>query len=237
VIPPFPTPWIWPYSPGVAWEIEPSGIYANSTLRFCKILEQYPATYWTLEYGMVPWAGATTGPILFDSAPLNGGNIHLIDVVPAVTAQWAPGRYSWQVFAQVTSDGATALGIDPTTRNYLSKGLISVFPDLTTAGAVDTRGRWQKILDEIDQMIESIAGDTQEEISIGRGTIAGQSLKGWDREKLLAFRDYAMHMAGNEQRIKNGQAGAPNPRYKYAVMTGGGQGYAWNGFPDVIPFS
>lgn len=228
----FPWPWLYPYSPGVQFEIEPNGIYANSTLRFCKLFPQYPATLWTLQYGLVPYAGTLQGRISFSSTPLNGGDIFLVQVDAPTTAAWAPGRYTWQCFAQSVEGNPCFPD-----RFFVSTGTIIVFPDLTSVANADTRGKWQKILDEIDAMILSIAGDTQEEIAIGRGTIAGQTLKGWDRENLIAFRDYAMHQAGNEQRIRDIRGGAPNPRYKYAVMKGGGGGFAYNGFPDILPNS
>ncbi len=228
----FPWPWLYPYSPGAQFEIEPPGIYANSTLRFCKLFPQFPASQWTLKYGLVPYAGTLQGRISFDSTQLNGSDWFLIDVAPAVTKPWKPGRYTWQCFAQASGTNA-----DLTQRFFVSTGTIIIFPDLTDVQNSDTRGKWQKILDEIDAMIESIAGDTQEEIAIGRGTIAGQTLKGWDRERLISFRDYALHMAGNEQRIRDIRGGAPNPRYKYAVMGGSGNGRAFNGFPDYPPIS
>lgn len=234
---PFPWPWPYDYSPGAAWEIEPQGIYNNATLIFCKNLQSFPATYWTLQYGLVPWSGRLSGPILFSATSLNGGNVQLVNVPPSVTKQWMAGKYTWQCFAQITQAGSTALGLDISTRTFVASGTIIVFQDLTNSGAVDTRGKWQKIVDEIEAMILVVAGDTQEEIAIGRGTIAGQTLKGWDRDKLIAFHDYALHMAGNEARIKAVRGGAPNPRFKWAVMTGSGNGVAWNGYPDFAPFA
>lgn len=233
----FPWPWPYPYSPGARFEIEPQGIYANASMRFVKLLANFPAGFWTLQYGMVPYAGAISGPITFQSTQLNGSDWHLIDVEPPVTKNWIAGKYSWQCFAQVNSAGAAALGIPLTSRVFISRGTIFVEPDLTNTGAVDTRGKWQKILDEIDAMILATAGDTQQEISMGRGTIAGQTIKGWTRQDLLNFRDYAAHEAGNETRIAAVKGGAPNPRFKYAVMGGQWQGMATNGFPETIPFS
>lgn len=236
-MPAFPTPWNYGWSPGAIFEIEPPGIYANATLKFIKILPCYPAGDWVLQYGFVPFAGQISGPITFQSAPFNSTDIHLIDVVPAITKLWAPQRYKWQVFAQVTSQGAANLGIDSSTRNYLSTGMIDVFADLTITSSLDTRGFWQKIVDKIDQMILDTAEDAYEEIAIGRGTVAGQNIKGWQRKDLLEYRDYAMHMAQNESRIQNRRGGAPNPRIKYAVMGETGSGIATNGFPDILPFS
>lgn len=219
----FPWPWLYPYSPGAQFEIEPQGIYANATLRFAKFFTQYPASTYTLQYGLAPYAGTLSGPITFSSVPLNGSDWHLISVLPATTKTWTPGRYTWQCFAQLNSDA--------TNRDYISTGTIIVNPDLTLPGAVDTRGKWQKILDEIDDMIIATAGDTAEEVQIGRGTIAGQSIRGWSRLDLINFRDYAAHMAGNEARVKAARGGAPNPRYKYAVMGNQGPSVALN-FPS-----
>lgn len=232
----FPWPWLYPYSPGVMFEIEPAGIYQNATLRFCKNLWNYPASYWTLQYGLVLKAGQMSGPILFSSVPLNGGDVQLIQVEPAITKTWVPGTYQWQCFAQVTSAGATALGIDPSTRNYISTGTIVVFADLTSVGALDTRGKWQQIVAEIEAMILATAGYTSQKIAIGRGTIAGQSIEGWTRHDLIAFHNYALEMANNEQRIKDRRGGAPNPRVKYGVMGGAQQGLATNGFPSFPAF-
>lgn len=233
----FPWPWAYNYSPGLQWEIEPAGIYQNSTLRFCKQFPCYPAPDWVLQYGLTPYAGTLQGPITFQSTQLNQSDFQLIQVEPAITSQWKPGRYSWQCFAKITSQGATDLGIDPSTRYFVSTGTIVVSQDLTLPGSCDTRTKWQKIRDEIEDMIIATAGDTAWEIAIGRGTIAGQSIKGWERKDLIAFHDYAQHMAGNDDRIQNRRGGAPNPRTKYAVMGGSGNGYAFNGFPSYPPFS
>lgn len=227
----FPWPWAFEYSPGIRWEIEPPGIFANSTLRFCKNFEFYSAQQWTLQYGLMPYAGQVSGPITFQSVPLNGGNLFLIDVPPAITATWKPGRYTWQCFRQ-----ASGTNVDLTQRFFVSTGTIIVQADLTAPGAVDTRGRWQKIVDAFDAMMLETAPDTAYEVAIGRGTIAGQSIKGWTKQELIAFHDYALHMAGNESRIKARRGGAPNPRYKYAFMTGAGNGgRGINGFPDLYP--
>jgi hypothetical protein len=228
---PFPNPWPYDYSPGAAFEIEPEGLYANSTLRFIKILPCYPASQWTLQYGLVPYAGKMSGPITFQSAPFNNTDIHLVDLDASVTGQWAEGRYTWQCFAQASGSNS-----DLTDRFFVSTGTIVVFADLTAASSLDTRGKWQKILDEIDAMILATAGDGYQEIAIGRGTIAGQSIKGWTRQDLIHFRDYAESKAGNEQRIRDGRGGSPNPRFKYAVMGGVGNGVARNGFPAFPPF-
>jgi hypothetical protein len=227
----FPWPWPYDYSPGAQWEIEPQGIYANSTLRFIKILQCFPASLWTLQYGLVPYAGKISGPITFSSAPFNSTDIHLVDLDAAVTGAWAPGRYTWQCFAQ-----ASGANTDLTDRFFVSTGTIAVFADLTAAGSLDTRGKWQVILDEVDQLILDTAGDVYQEIAIGRGTIAGQNIKAWTRKDLLEFRDYALHMAGNEQRIRDRRGGAPNPRLKYATMGAGGNGIGYNGFPSFPPF-
>jgi hypothetical protein len=227
----FPWPWLYPFSPGPQYEIEPAGIYANSSLRFCKNWEVYPAQDWTLQYGLAPYAGTMSGPITFSSVPLNGGPIQLISVPPAITGQWKPGRYTWQCFALYIGTDTNLIGH----RNYVSSGTIVVFADLTQPGSTDTRGPWQKIYDEILEMLLATSGDTQMEVSIGRGTIAGQTLKGWTKQELIAYADYALHMAGNDQRGRDRRGGAPNPRYKYAVMQGGGFGAGVNGFPLFPP--
>jgi hypothetical protein len=43
-------------------------------------------------------------------------------------------------------------------------------------------------------------------------------------------------MAGNEQRIKDRRGGAPNPRVKYGIFSGQGNGRGYNGFPLAPPF-
>ena len=229
----WPFDWGYPYSPGLRWEIEPEGIYQNATLRFLKLFPNYAPQQWTLQYGLVPIRGQLSGPITFSSVPWpNNGDYFLIQVPASITKAWAPTNYQWQCFAQ-----ASGTNPYPLARHFVSTGVIQVFEDLTSAGASDSRTRWERILDEVDAMIFATAGNPMEEVAIGRGTIAGQTLKGWDMEKLVAFRDYALHMAGNERRVKDRRGGAPNPRYKYAVMTAGGNGYAYNGYPDFIPFA
>lgn len=231
----FLLPWIFPYPPAARWLIEPSGLYAGATLKFCKQFPYLSAQNWTLNYGLVLKSGQVAGPVLFSSAPLSeGSSIFLVNVLPAITAPWTPGLYEWQSFAKVTTLGAETLGIDPTTNQFVSTGQITVFPNLTTVGSYDSRGPFQRILDEIDALILSTAGDPMMEISIGRGTIAGMSTKGWTKKDLIEYRDYYANLAANETRIRNRRGGAPNPRVKYANM--GGYGVA-NGFPDQVPFA
>lgn len=229
----FPWPWAYPYSPGAPYEIEPPGIYAGASLRFCKNWECYAAPDWKLQYGLAPYAGTMSGPILFESVPLNGGPLQLVNITPDLTKAWKPGRYTWQCFAVYIGTDTNLTG----TRNYVSTGTIVIFADLTQPGSTDTRGPWQKIYDEIQSMLLDTSGDAAMEIAIGRGTIAGQSIKGWTKMELIAYADYALHQAGNEQRVRDRRGGAPNPRYKYAVMNGGGFGAGVNGFPLFPPVS
>lgn len=238
-MPLIPTPGFSLGDEGLLYEIAPAGIYQGATLYFRKNLPLFPAQFWTLEYGLVPTSGKLSGPLTFQSVPLgDGGDIQVVDVPSTITKTWAPGNYTFQVYAQITAAGVTALGLPITTRKYLSTGSIRVFADLTSAGAVDTRGFYTRIVDELDAMILATAGDTQQKISIGRGTIAGQSIEGWNREQIIALRDYYFELAQNEIRVRNRRGGAPNPRIKYAFMGGGGGSYLGaNGFPDQFPIA
>ena len=172
----FPWPWPYLYSPGIQWEIEPEGLFCNSTLRFCKNFPAWSAQLWQLQYGLMPYAGQTSGPITFQSTALNGGPLFLVTVPPAITSAWKPGRYTWQCFREASGAARTR-----SSAVFVSTRTIIVQQDLTAPGAVDTRGRWQQIIDAFDAMLLETTPDTAYEIALGRGTIAGQNIKGWTK--------------------------------------------------------
>ena len=126
---------------------EPPFARAGDTWEWQKTLPDFPADTHTLTYTLFNAAGVETITATADGA------VHVVDVAPATTAAYDPGRYDW--IAQA-SDGAD--------KYTVGKGAITVQPDLSAATTYDGRTHARKMLDAINAVLE------------GRGTNADLDL-------------------------------------------------------------
>lgn len=120
--------------------IEPAVVRAGDTIRWQRLLPDYPASSgWALKYRLINAAGK------IDITASPDGDAHLVSVSSADSAAWAPGEYVWQAYVEKTGE-----------RHTIGEGRITVKPDLAamTAG-YDARGAAQKALDDLKAALRS----------------------------------------------------------------------------------
>lgn len=106
---------------------------AGDTLSWRKLLPDYPASVWTLIYTLINATGKITVTATAD------GDEHVVSVLAATTAGWAPGEYT---LVEAVSDG--------TNRHTLSSATITIRPDLAAqASGYDARSTARKALDDL----------------------------------------------------------------------------------------
>ncbi|WP_273929673.1 hypothetical protein [Curvibacter microcysteis] len=124
----------------------PTTTRAGDTLNFSVISADYPPSAgWALGVSLKNVGNAYT------ASGTASGDGYSINIGPAVTAPWVPGRYmlSWWV-----SRGA-GLTLE---RHTLGVQAIVVLPDATTASPSDGRSFARRALDAIEAVIEQRAG-------------------------------------------------------------------------------
>jgi hypothetical protein len=160
--------------------IEPTQARAGDTWRWQIALPDYPAPTWSLLYTLFSAAGVVS----FTSTA--AGTEHLIHLLPAVTAEYPPGRYDW---VSHVSDG--------TDRYPIGANALQILPDLATATSYDGRSHARKVLDAIDALIENRA--TSGDVDLVSAA-SGDSQMARSLPDLLRLRDrYAAMVAQEEQ--------------------------------------
>jgi hypothetical protein len=104
---------------------EPSTIVAGDSVAWTKTITSYAGT---LNYSLQIF-GSSDPPILFAATPPGGPNFS-ISLAPGVTANWAPGRYTWTSYID-----------DGTNRHAIDTGEMVVLanPAIAVAGTHATR--------------------------------------------------------------------------------------------------
>lgn len=168
-------------------------LIAGDTLQFEKSVPDYPASAgYTLKYRLVPRTGAGTAIVVTASA---SGADYVVNELPATTATWAPGFYSWSSWVEKASE-----------RRTLESGQIEIKPDPATTGApLDSRSHARKVLDAIEAVLEGRASVDQQEV-----TLAGRSLKLTPIADLLALHDKYVAMVRREDDAARVAAGLPS---------------------------
>lgn len=134
---------------------EPIEVRAGDTVKWTRLLSDYPPSIWTLSYALRGLPGEIN-----ITATDNGDGSHLVSVTPATTVAWKPGRYSWT--AKVTN-GSDVYTVD--------SGFVEILEDLSEiSGAHDTRSHARKMLDALEAVLEGRASrsDTTYRLPDGR---------------------------------------------------------------------
>lgn len=171
-------------------------LIAGDTLRFSTSVPDYPATDgYTLTYRLVRRDAAGTA-ITITASP--NGSDYEVSELPATTAAWAAGKYTWAAYASKASE-----------RHTVDQGEIEIKAD---PGAVtapyDNRSHARKVLEAIEAVLEGRATVDQQEVAI-----AGRSLKMTPIADLLKMRETYRIEVANEDAVKKVAAGQKNPRY------------------------
>jgi len=174
--------------------LEPLSVRAGDTWRWVRDLSDYPAPAWSLVYTLYGPAG-----VVHVTATADGAR-HLVDLAPAVTGTYAPGRYDG--IAHVT---------DGTDRLQIWSGAVQVLPDLREATTADGRSHARRMLDAIEATLEgrASAGD----LDIVRTQLGDQAVERDPAALAMAHRTYAALVADEDRRaaIGRGQSRATAP--------------------------
>lgn len=124
----------------------PSKITAGTSVSWLVALPAFPATDgWTLTYTLV----TSAAQVVVASTP--SGADHLFEITLAESADWIPGKYSWQSHV---SDG--------TERYQIDAGVVEILADYANATTgIDTRTWLDTAIDALQASIANRASKTQ----------------------------------------------------------------------------
>lgn len=166
---------------------EPSRIVAGTTVTWKKSLADYPADEWTLKYFL-------RGPSRLDIT-CTSDNLDFVATIAAVdSAKLKPGRYYLQGRVE---KGAEKYLVSP---DMLE---LEVKPGLDTESAnFDGRSKYERIVDEIDDLIERTLPNDRAEYEI-----EGERKRHYSRLELIDLRKHYQQKVNAERRAKRVEAG------------------------------
>ena len=129
----------------------PLRLYAGDTLEFKISLSEYPASdSWILYYVLVN----SSAKITFNSTA--DGDVHLIDIAPATTANYTAGTYSWQSYVSNGTD-----------RYTVDSGEMVIKADYSEQTTLDDRSVIKITLDALESTLQGRASKTQSKVKVG----------------------------------------------------------------------
>jgi hypothetical protein len=165
---------------------EPASLVAGDTAKWLKTLADYPASEgWALTYTLVNAAQRVT----FTAAAQ--GDSYLVNVLPATTAAWVKGDYSYR--ASVSKAGEVFT---------VATGRISIAAAFSAAQ--DDRSQARRTLEAINATLEGRATSATAEYEI-----AGRKLKYIAVPELLSLRDRLRRDVAAEDAATLAAAGMP----------------------------
>ena len=136
------------------------------------------------------------GQIDLNANAADGGN-HEFHANAAATANWAPGRYRYEIRASADGDVVT-----------VETGEVQIAPDLASQGAgFDGRDHVRRVLDAVEAVIENRATIDQQSYQINN-----RSLQRTPLTELLQLRATYRDQLAQQKRTRKG--GGLGPRYK-----------------------
>lgn len=164
---------------------EPAQLRAGDTWQWRREdLSDYPASAWTLTYYF------RSAAAYFDVTATADGDAFEVSVAKATTAAKTAGWYDW--FAMV-DDGAERYQVD--------SGRVEVLANVAAAAAYDARTFARKMVDSIEDALESRA--TADTLDVIQTQLDSRGLTR-DRNGLLKLREYFAAEAAREDRARLG---------------------------------
>ncbi len=174
--------------------IEPTEVTAGDTWTWTKSLPDYLPASWVLSYALVK-----DDALISFTGSDNGDDTHLISVLAATTATYAPGEYRWQAYA---TNGAQ--------RVTVGRGLITVKEDFAAqSSGFDGRSSWKETLDNLQA---AFAGMSSGEIKTASISHNNRSTTYRSMEELIKAINYAKTQVQAEEAADNLQAGMGSGR-------------------------
>ncbi len=167
---------------------EPEKVVAGDSVSWTITDSEHPGPTWAISYALVNSDG--------DHRTLTStANVeeHTVTLTPAQTADWQPGTYTWQRYANDGSDRVTT-----------GSGSIEVAADLQP-GSVDLRTTAKQILDAIDAVLKGKASQDQLTYSLN-----GRSLTRMTWADLIAARSHFKREVDREEAAARVAAGQPS---------------------------
>jgi len=124
-------------------ETEPTELVAGASWEWKRtdLTTDFPASEWTLTYYYLLETGTTNFSIEADA----DGEYFSVDVLPATTANYTPGKYQWQAFATKDSE-----------KFLIDRGCLDVLQDFSS-DTTDPRTHNQKMFDLLKTVVEGKA--------------------------------------------------------------------------------
>lgn len=158
-------------------QIEPSSFRVGDFLTWTKDLPDFPANAsWVLTYTLINASAKIT---IVASA---SGALHLVSVLPATTAAYTAGDYTWA--ARVTK----------ATESYtVGEGTMVLEPNLAALTTYDGRSFARTMLDAIQAALEGRASSLQLKMEIN-----GRSLEYYGASDLIRWHSYYKSLVAQE---------------------------------------
>ena len=161
----------------------PDLVTAGDTLRWQRVGGPFPASAgWSLKYTLV-------GPAaVYHIDAAADGDDYAVTVPAGTSADWKPGTYRMQEY--VSNDAE---------RHTLGSSLITITPNLAAAtDGIDTRTHAQRVLDSINQWLESKAPVA------GNFEINGRKISYYPLVDLIKLQSRYQFLVGREKAAANG---------------------------------
>lgn len=180
------------FDPAQSPTVEPEQVVVGDYIQWRRIDigSDYPNTDYTMTYVARITAGGST-EIQLQGTAYDGG--YLFTVTSAVSTDFVPGFYHWQLEAVRNSDS---------NRIVIDRGFFTAVPDLDVNGS-DPRTHAEIMLAKIKSLLEGKA-----DADVANYSIAGRSLTKLSFDELIKARDYYQEEYNKEvvkQRISKGQ--------------------------------
>lgn len=183
-------------------EGEPTEIVVGDFIQWKKenIAQDYPTATHSAEY-VARITGGGSNEIKLAATETNG--YYLFTVDSTTSADFAVGRYHWQLEITQTSSG---------NRLVVERGEFEAIPDLDVNQS-DPRSHAEKMLAKIESILEGKA-----DRDVSSYSIAGRSLNTYTFEELTTFRDYYRREVTKHRReelIKRGKASSNTIKVRF----------------------
>lgn len=172
----------------------------GDTLDFTVSDSDHPATDgWTLKYRLTPqFATPTQSPITLTATTYQTTDYRVL-VLPAVTALWAAGIYTWSQWVEKTDD-----------RKTLGEGRIEFFPDPSAvAQGYDFRTTAETAFEDAQTALANFQATGGR---VKAYTIGSRSMQFDDASEILVLVKYWENEVAKERAAKAKQAGRPDTR-------------------------
>jgi hypothetical protein len=152
--------------------ITPETLQLGDTWGWTAIVEDYPATEWTLKFAFRGF-----GLSVIDITASADGDDYEVTVAGGVTAGYLKGSYQWTAYVEK--------GTTPNIERYtVGSGTVTLLPYLAAADeTTDNRSHAQKMLDGIEATLEGRASHA--ELSL---TVNGKAIQYMKPEELIRWR-------------------------------------------------